>query len=199
MTSPLAPLPTRPLRPLFVQAARLFGLPAWPGESPAPISAEIWLEAQAMQESSGNPQARRYERALDLAPDADTRATDDHLAEDDASYGLMQILGSTYKGLIGIPRALPAEFSILFNPMFNLCIACVLLQQILRGVEGSVPRALARYNGGGRGDLMLPEPGGKLVFRRQEYVDAVARRVGDVLLDRQVVWRQGAGGVGGAE
>lgn len=182
-------LPTRPYRSLFEQADRLMGLPTWNGRA-----ASVWLEAVCMQESSGRAAATRYEPALDRVQDQDTPGVNDHTREDDTSYGLFQVLGSTYKDVLGIPQTTPLDFAVLFNPVLNTAIACMYLQRliaaILRGtfvVEfHPVARALARYNGGGRGDVLVPGPNpDSLVMRRQEYVDSVWHWIGRVEQDRR--------------
>jgi len=86
--------PTAKYRALFEAAAQVAGLPAW-----GSIPASCWLEAIALQESSGRPDASRYEPHQDRAgrpdvtSDADTPDVDDGFTEDDRSWGLMQVMG----------------------------------------------------------------------------------------------------------
>lgn len=170
-------LPTRPYRALFEVASRLFALPHWRGRAPF-----IWLEAMALQESSGNSNAYRYEPGLDYRSprDSDAPGVDNLSFEDDKSYGLMQLLGSTYKEVFGIPQESKVEFKVLFNPFVNVACAIVYLQHLLGATGKDVGRALARYNGGTRGD----EVGPGHTYRNQAYVDAVWGRVLAVEADR---------------
>lgn len=142
-----------------------------------------------MQESSGNPRARRYEPHHDVAGRGDA-ATDGDLAdkdngdmEDDASYGLMQILGQNVRVLCGVPPGVPMDFSMTYEPLFGLAFGLKMLTIELAATGGNVDRALARYNGGPSGERLVPGPNG-MVLRRQEYVDGVARWIERVHKDR---------------
>ena len=181
-------LPTRRFRPVIKQAARLFGLPYLTVYPPA-----VWLEAMILQESSGEPKARRYEPALDRGssqrPDQDAPGQDDLMFEDDASYGLMQLLGSTYKDVLGIPQASRVPFNVLFHPIVNIGIGCLYLAKLVAATDNSAARALCRYNGGGLGDQLQAD--GR--FRRQEYVDAILRRCPLVEDDLALEVAQGTG------
>lgn len=159
-------LRTRNYREVIQLAARMFGFPHLGG-----YPAEVWLEAMILQESSGNPHARRYELALDRKPDQDVPLLDDLLLEDDASYGLMQVLGSTYKEVLGIPQGTTVSFSVLENPIVNIGVGCIYLSKLMGQVNNDAVRALCRYNGGGRGDELVA---GR--YRRQEYPAAILAR-----------------------
>lgn len=178
-------LPTAHFRLLFNGAAEGAGLPWWRGFSPG-----VLVEALAMQESSGNPKARRYEPhhdaagRRDSASDGDVMAQDDGPLEDDASYGLIQILGSNVRRLVGAPPSTPFNFGFLFDPVIGLGFGLLVLREELKATGGDVARALARYNGGPTGDRMEPGPHGQLQLRRQEYVDGVARWCERVRQDR---------------
>lgn len=114
-------------------------------------------------ESSWNPYARRYEHAADRKlPDPDRPGLDDDIAEDDASYGLMQIMGSTARKLCF--RA--PDFTNLYDVELNLTFGCKLMSQLLHHSNWNYAVALARYNGGYAGN---PRPDGSL--RNQDYVD----------------------------
>jgi soluble lytic murein transglycosylase-like protein len=145
----------------------------------------VWLEAQILQESSGNPRARRYEPALDKIADGDTPAVDDGEFEDDASYGLLQVLGSNLRAQLGIAKGVRMSFAFAFEPAFGLiCGVRHLAYECLAPVDGDVARALARYNGGPGGTSLVTGPGGVgLVLRRQDYVDAVRRRIPAVVAE----------------
>lgn len=92
-------LPTDPIRHLIIDAARGNSVPLWTSP-PYLFRPEEVLEALVLTESSGNIRARRYEpghdRAgrRDQAQDRDVPGQDDGELEDDASYGLTQVLGS---------------------------------------------------------------------------------------------------------
>ena len=89
---------TRTYRPLIDACALQVGLPPW-----GDLRSGEWLEGLILQESGGNPKARRYEPHQDRAgrPDApsdgDQPGIDDGQLEDDASYGLMQVMGSNVR------------------------------------------------------------------------------------------------------
>jgi len=165
---------TRELRPLIDACAAQVGLPPWgdlrPGE---------WLEGLVLQESGGHPTARRYEphqdRAArsDSASDGDQPDVDDGQLEDDASYGLMQVMGSNARRLCGVLPGSPMRFGWLCLPITNLAFGLRILTAELQATQGSVVRALCRYNGGPTGDALVPDAHGALVFRRQEYADGV--------------------------
>lgn len=165
---------TRSLRPLIDACAAQVGLPPWgdlrPGE---------WLEGLILQESGGNPAARRYEPhqdrpgRADAATDGDQADVDDGQLEDDASYGLMQVMGSNARRLCGVMPGAPMRFGFLALPITNLAFGLRILTAELQATQGSVVRALCRYNGGPTGDALVPDGRGQIVFRRQEYADGV--------------------------
>lgn len=166
---------TRTYRPLIDACALQVGLPPWgdlrPGE---------WLEGLVLQESGGQPNARRYEPhqdrpgRADAASDGDRPDVDDGDLEDDASYGLMQVMGSNARRLCGVPLGSPMRFGFLFLPITNLAFGLRILTAELVATQGSVVRALCRYNGGPTGDALVPDArSGQLIFRRQEYADGV--------------------------
>jgi hypothetical protein len=209
----------------LIEAVAAYALPTWrslryrrtflPGE---------WLEGLILAESGGNPRARRFElhhdrsTRRDAAADPDTCDADDGLIEDDASYGLVQILGSNIRALCGglplvvVPefnsRPVPAEsihvdgafwapmhFGFAFLPATNIVLGVRVLRAELDAVGGDVERALARYNGGGTGDDVKPEYGHDMRLRR--YVDRIAEHSKRVQLDRaEQGWRSIAGDQG---
>lgn len=178
-------------RRLIDATAAYVGLPGWtyrglfvtPGE---------WLEGLILTESSGNPAARRYERHQDDPSkwDLDTPQQDDGLREDDASYGLMQVMGTTYRGLVALDRPARLDYALLFRPLIGLAMGLEVLLQELAAVRRLHPkaqeteqivRALARFNGGPSGDVLDPATKD---YRRRIYVDRVAVRCGQVRTDR---------------
>ena len=174
-------LPTARYRSLIDALAAHAGLPPWKlADSTYPGA--TWLEGQILQESSGDPRARRYEGLLDHVPDGDTPGIDDGIWEDDASYGLLQVLGSNLRAMVGVPIGIRMSFEFALRPATGLCFGVRhLVDECLRTVSWDVPRGLARYNGGPGGSLEVAK-GGALVLRRQDYVDAVAawtRRVAE--------------------
>ena len=176
-------LPTAPLRPTIAALAELYRLPPWDS-----VPAAVWLEAQILQESSGNPAARRYEPALDIVPDADRPRVDDGTGEDDASWGLMQVLGWNVRAQVGVAPGTPMSFALMADPAAGLVFGLRhLVRECLVPVGQDVARALARYNGGPGGTSMVNDPKtGALVLRRQDYVDAVKRHIPAVLADIHV-------------
>lgn len=180
-------LPSAQYRPLIDALAAQAQLPPW--EIGGQIySGATWLEGQVMQESSGDPRARRYEGHLDRVPDGDKPGADDGLWEDDASYGLLQVLGSNLRAMVGVAPGVRMHFGWALRPAAGLVFGLRhLCDEALTpvGWAGNVPRALARYNAGPRGQSLVPGPGGRgLVLANQKYVDAVARWVQLVDADR---------------
>ena len=177
------PLPSAKYRSLIDALAAHAHLPPWHmGSQVYPGSA--WLEGQVLQESAGDPRARRYEGHLDRVADGDAPGVDDAIWEDDASYGLLQVLGSNLRAMVGVPPGTRMSFEFALRPAAGLVFGIRhLCDECLQPVDGDVARALARYNGGPRGTSLVPGPGGRgLVLRRQDYVDAVAgwtRRVAE--------------------
>jgi len=169
--------------------AGFVSLPAWEHPSNVWLGA-IWFEALVLTESGGDPKAVRYEPHQDVpgrrdsASDGDRPGVDDGLLEDDRSYGLTQVLGSNLRRMCGIAPGVPMNFGFALLPLTNLTLGLRVLLGELEAVEGDVPRALCRYNGGETGTSLVPGPGGTLVYRRQEYVDKVARNAVLVFQDR---------------
>lgn len=162
--------------------AESYALPAWTG-----VPAAVWLEAQTLQESSGNPKARRYEPALDTIADGDVLRTDDGLFEDSASWGLLQILGSNARAQLGIAKGTRMSFEFLTDPVLGLAFGSRhLVRECFSLHPGNVAAALAVFNAGPRGADLIPEPGGPvgpLVMRNEAYVAAVKRRIPAVLAE----------------
>lgn len=159
-------------------------LPRW-GYGAEEYSPAELLEGLILTESSGTPAARRYEPhqdrdgRRDQAMDPDRPGQDDGSVEDDSSYGLLQVMGYTAKGILEVDRAVRLNFSFLFRPLMGLAFGLEVLKRELRVVYQLHPhetdserivRALARYNGGPTGDS-IDETGD---IRRREYVDKVA-------------------------
>ena len=161
---------TERYRPLLDAAANLVGLPWWPnlrGANYAPFEPGCWLEGLVLGESNGNPKARRYEHHQDRPGpgDADLSGHDDGLLEDDASYGLMQVMGYNIRRLVGVSPGVPMNFGFALLPITNISLGLRVLLEELEATDGDVSRSLARYNGGPTGERLT---GG--VMRRQEYV-----------------------------
>ena len=192
---------TRRFRPIFEYVAANYvwrsgpqkiptKFPGWEGKGPRSTAAPAaaWLEAVALHESVGNAMARRYEPHQDAAgrtdapTDPDLPGVDDAQLEDDASYGLMQVMGYNWRKIIGAPVGTPLRFGILFDPLVNIRAGCDVLTWELEATGGDVARTLARYNGGPTGENLR---GGQM--RTQGYVDKVARALLLVLHDRALV------------
>lgn len=86
-----------------------------------------WVKGIMWKESSFNPDAYRPERAIN-----------------DASYGLMQLLLKTARGLgfSGTPDAL-------YDPLINIDLGVKLLGQLIRSYGENLSRVYSAYNSGG--------------------------------------------------
>lgn len=87
---------------------------------------ELWIRAVIQTESAGDPTAYRAEPKIN-----------------DASYGLMQLLFSTAKGLgyVGDPQGL-------LNPDTNIYYGTKLLAQLRRAYGDNARRVYSAYNSG---------------------------------------------------
>lgn len=177
-------IPDPKFRTLIDAAAEYARLPAfaYKGETYRPGE---FLEGWILAESGGDTNARRYEPHLDrvsrtgLAPDGDSAGLDDGELEDDASYGLLQILGANARVLVGVAPGTPMRFGFLFRPMANLALCLrFFLEECLKPAYRKNPhespqehlvRALAKYNGGPTGDAIVNGD-----IRLRAYVDRVA-------------------------
>jgi hypothetical protein len=177
-------LGTAKYRKLIDACAELVGLPEWEG-----FKGGEWLEGVMLTESSGNPQATRYEPHQDRPgrrdshSDADAPGVDDGMFEDDKSYGPFQVMGYNVKRLVGVPMSTRMNFSWVLLPIANISLALRILLDELRATGGHVAAALARYNGGPTGDD-LREVNGEIVMRREEYVKKVRMNTEKVARDR---------------
>lgn len=188
-----------PLRRLIDAKAYFAGLPYWRPtreRGTRSFSPGCWVEAIIMTESSGNARARRYEPHQDRATrrdapaDPDTADKDDGEIEDDASYGLMQVMGYNLRAAVGGMRVkqiltpvgvklapdpagvyAPMTFAWAFDPDRNIGEGIKVIASELAAVGNDVERALARYNGGPTGDDVAPEYGNDM--RLRAYVDKV--------------------------
>lgn len=102
------------------------------------------VEAVVLQESSGFACAYRFE------PKFYERYLKDNPAYEgmspqrvSASYGLMQIMYPTARD-----RGFAGEPELLCVPQVNIDIGCAILRDLLAWSSGTVPQALAAYNGG---------------------------------------------------
>jgi len=87
-----------------------------------------------------------------------------------SSYGLMQLMFTTAWQL-----GFRGQAEDLYNPVINIELGAKLMRQLIDGVRSSLNKrlwpfdiALARYNGGSRGN-----PSGNGTLRNQSYVDKV--------------------------
>lgn len=190
-----ARIPTFKYRQLLDAAAVQVDLPQWVYRGQA-FRAGEWLEGLVLGESNGNPRARRYEPHQDRAArrdapsDPDTPDTDDGVLEDDASYGLFQVMGYNARLLVGAELGTAMRFDWLFLPVINVALGLRILTGELSRVKNEialgkhpfhqqVERALCRYNGGPTGDALVD---GDLRLRR--YIDRVAEHALAVQRDR---------------
>lgn len=137
---------------------------------------KLILKAIGIVESSLNPRAYRYEPGLWNAMKSMPEWANRNGEEVAASYGIMQLLYTTAKGL-GWPEG---DVEDLYNPVINIELGAKLMRQNLDNVlyrrlhikYGLWPLAiaLARYNGGAAGN---PSELGKL--RNFSYVMKVMR------------------------
>lgn len=203
-------VPTARWRLAIEGMVRVSGLPPWSYRGQLYTGA-AWFEGLVYQESVGEPRARRYEphqdRAsrMDAPADPDVCDHDDGELEDDASYGLCQIMGYTARALVGIDKVTlrggklvvadtgvypPMRFGWLFRPLTNLSLGLRLLHEELQAVQRDVAktvlspgdeisRALCRYNGGPTGDNLVDGD-----LRLRAYADRVAARAALVRADR---------------
>lgn len=188
-------LPTIRYRQLLDAAAVQVDLPQWVYRGRSYTGGE-WLEGLVMAESGGNPRSRRYEphqdriNRKDAPNDPDTADVDDGEVEDDASYGLMQVMGYNVRALVGVPIGTAMRFGWLFLPIANVAMGLRVLTAELKAVASEiamakvpayqhVERALARYNGGPTGDD--PVNGD---YRLRAYVDRIASHATAVQRDR---------------
>lgn len=184
---PISPtLPTARYRKVIAACADLVALPFWSyrGERFGP---ETWLEGLILHESVGDPRATRYEAHQDTPDrqardaDPDRPGLDDGILEDDKSYGLMQVMGTNARRLVGAPPGTRMDFGWLLLPLANIAMGLRILAGELAATGGNVERALARYNGGPTGESLV-SVNGALQMRRQPYVDlvhAATRRVAE--------------------
>lgn len=182
-------------RALLDAVAAYEQLPAWSYKGDTFAPAEL-LEALVLTESSGNPLAHRYEPHQDRADrpdrrnDPDTPGVDNGRIEDDSSYGLLQVMGYTFKRLIGLEQRATLDYYILYRPLFGLAAGVEVFKREMQAVyalhphEGEserVVRALCRYNGGPTGDAIDSETHD---LRRRSYVDKVHTNARIVQADR---------------
>jgi hypothetical protein len=188
------------VRKLIDAVAEVEDLPIWAYRSFLFSAGEL-LEGIVRTESSGRFDARRYEPHLDRvgrtdAPtDPDRPGVDDGPKEDDASYGLGQVLGSTWRGIVGAPVGTPLDYTLLNKPTFGLAATAEVFKRELAAVRREFPqemeadlvvRALCRYNGGPTGDA-VDETGD---VRRRAYVERVCQNAELAAKERkQCAWR----------
>jgi hypothetical protein len=191
---------TPALRRLVDAMAAFYQLPRfdYAGETYTP--GEL-LEAIVLTESSGNPQARRYEPhqdkagRADAAQDADAAGVDNGPREDDASYGLTQVMGYNWRRLIGAPAGTSLDFTVLYEPPLALWSGIRILRGELDALYREDPhqpdsarlcRALARYNGGPTGDDLVDGQ-----MRLQAYVARIGASAARARADRRASgWRE---------
>lgn len=155
------------------------------------------MEGLILGESAGNSKARRYEPHQDRSTrtdawtDPDVADEDDGDLEDDASYGLMQVMGYNARVLCGVAPGVPMRFGWLFLPQANIALGLRILTAERAAVYTKHPheseqellvRALARYNGGPTGDSFDLRTND---IRLRAYVDRVAAHAEVARADRR--------------
>jgi len=181
------------LRRLIDAASNHVSLPRW-RSLPGPE----WLEGLILAESGGDAGATRFEKHHDAQADGDAPGVDDGLSEDDRSYGLMQIMGTNLRRMVGVQPGVPMDFSWALRPLANLAFGLRMLCEEIRRAEDQVGAddiaggskavdiALARWNGGGRGNGPLEYPN----LRNWSYVERVESHARKAHEDRKRMgWR----------
>lgn len=185
------------LRRLIDAMAAYHQLPGLTYEGATYTPGEL-LEGLILTESSGDPHARRYEPHQDRAgrtdapTDADMPGRDDGESEDDASYGLTQVMGYNWRRILGLRPGTPVRFGYFaYDPVFSIRAGLIVLQSELQAVYRQHPhagddermvRALCRYNGGPTGDVFDPDTKD---LRLRGYVKKVVSRAATAKADRQ--------------
>jgi len=186
------------LRRFIDATAALYQFPPWTYRGQDFLPGE-WFEGQLFHESArGKLDARRYEPHQDAAgrkdqaQDGDRPGVDDGAREDDASYGLGQVMGYTFKGLWDVqPRSASLNYTRLFKPAIGITHAAEVLAEEFAGVYRLHPhaedgerivRVFCRYNGGPTGDAVDDATGD---LRCRPYVNLVADAAAVVRTDRQ--------------
>jgi len=124
------------------------------------------VKAVIATESGFNSQAYRREAASASLP-----PTPDFPQGGDASYGLMQLLVRTARGL-GYNGTMDG----LFNPTTNIDLGVKLMANNLRRSNGSVADSVSAYNGGFRPTLGYGKPLGG-TYANQTYVNSVMQNL----------------------
>lgn len=174
------------LRRLIDALAAFYGLPrfVYRGED---FSAGELLEAIVQTESSGRPNARRYEPhqdrpgRADASKDADRPGVDSGDFEDDASWGLCQVMGYNWRAILGLQDGTPINFArFALDPVYSMRAGIAVFVDDFNRLYRQNPqmpepervvRALCRYNGGPTGDVIDPATRD---LRRRPYVEKVA-------------------------
>jgi hypothetical protein len=136
------------------------------------------VKAIIATESGFNPQAYRTE-----SPRASLPPTPDFPDGGDASFGLMQLLSRTARGL-GFRGTLDG----LFNPTTNIDLGVKLMADNLRRSFGVVADSVSAYNGGFRPTMGYGTPLGG-AYANQTYVNSVLQN-----LDYFREWEAAKGG-----
>lgn len=174
------------LRKYIDASAELATLPFWMYRGSQFTPGEL-LEGIILNESAGDAVARRYEPHQDRIEDGDVTGRDDGPYEDDASYGLMQVMGYNVRVLCGVPVGVRMNFTFLYLPQTNISFGLRILTGEIRTsmklmadqpeylpYGGAVERALCRYNGGSTGDRLVDIPGNKKDYRLRAYIDRIS-------------------------
>lgn len=131
---------------------------------------DFWtLVAQVEKESSGNPEAKRWEENYRWFFPRGSQPTGDELAFQKTSWGLLQIMGATARELgYRVPALVWPASPLKNDPVIALDLGCrYLTRQIRRW--GTLRDALSAYNAG----HPTPENFGKYVEPILERADAL--------------------------
>jgi soluble lytic murein transglycosylase-like protein len=138
------------------------------------------VEAVVMVESSGRPNAYKYEPGFWLkymAHQPQFQGKDRKVWS--ASYGLMQTMVTT-----AMSHGFSGEPDVLKNPHVSLFYGCTHLKGLIKSSGGDVEQALCRYNGGDRGNKVRPFRNAAYaakVFEWQQKIEASQAEEQDVI------------------
>ena len=126
------------------------------------------VEAHVMTESSGKPDAVRYEPAFFIRYVLPLKISSDKESRGRAtSWGLLQIMGQVAREM-----GYQGSWEGLFDPMVNLEYGCKKLAKCYHRYHPSLDAGIASYNSG---SAVVKYCDGLPCFTNQEYVDRVHR------------------------
>jgi soluble lytic murein transglycosylase-like protein len=149
-------------RPLITQTLALYPAPGLTGDV---------VEAMIATESSGKPDAYRFEPGYwDRYCKGHAIFGKGNPRDIAASYGLLQVMYPTaYSlGFRGLPEGL-------FDPQQSLLYGVLLMRQNLTWSEGNLDAALAAYNGGRKGNRTPPYRNGIYLAKVKKHLAVIQK------------------------